>query len=448
MLAGSKACARPRKIVRRAEEGIPIGEYRDRAARGRPPDPTAPSLWRREGFPGRTAPWILLALATLSQAGASLSQQGVAVLAVFFRADFHLSFSAMGGLVSATSLGMVAGLTVSGLLVDRVGPRWLLLGGGAWALAAATAVAAARSYEPLVLALFVMGIGLGAMPSAGTRAVFDAFRGRARGLVMGIRQTGVPIGAAVAAVAIPLEVAGLGTGGMFIAIGVLVLVTAWAFSGAVPPFEAPTGSLAKPGGLGWLRPARGPMLVGMMLVAAQYSVLTFTITDLHTRHGWPLAAAGLGLALVQVGGGVGRIGLGWWSDRLGQRRAPVIVFAAVVGALSAVMFGWAPAGTPAVLLAALMIPLGVGAVGWNALVLTWAGERVPASGAGQAMSWTGSAVFLGSSVYPPLFGWLLDRTGHYSLAFSTLGLWILMAAGLVLWVERRGAGRGRRSRAA
>lgn len=396
-----------------------------------------PSPWDRRGFHAHTAPWLFLALATLSQAGASLSQQGVAVLAVFFRVALHLSFSQMGTLVSAISLGMMVGLTAAGLLVDRIGPRWLLAVGGLWAVAAGAGVARVHGYGTLLAGLFIVGIGLGAIPSAGTRAVFDAFAGRARGMVMGIRQTGVPLGAAAGAVAIPLLVTGLGTGGVFFAIAALVLVSAWAFGVAIRRPARPAAPPARLPGLRWLRPALGPMAVGMMLVAAQYSVLTFTIADLTTRHGWSVAAAGLGLALVQAGGGLGRVGLGWLSDRQGGRRPDIILLAAGVAALAALAFGWAPASTPTAVLLAILVPLGIGAVGWNALVLTWSGERVPSWGAGQAMSWTGSAVFLGSALYPPAFGWILDNTGHFSWAFTALALWMVLAAGLVAVLRRR-----------
>ena len=400
------------------------------------------SPWDPRGFSGRTAPGLFLGLATLSQAGASLSQQGVAVLAVFFRAALHLSFSQMGTLVSAISLGMMVGLTVAGVLVDRIGPRWLLGVGGAWSLVAGVGVSRAHGYGLLLALLFVMGIGLGGIPSAGTRAVFDAFAGRVRGMVMGIRQTGVPLGAAAGAVLIPLLVPGWGTGGVFLAIALLVLASAWTFGLVIRRRARAPAPAARRPGLEWLRPALGPMAVGMMLVAAQYSVLTFTMADLATRHGWTVPAAGLGLALVQVGGGVGRIGLGWWSDRRGGQRPGVILGAAVLGAAAALAFGWAPASTPTVGLLAVLLPLGVGAVGWNALVLTWSGERVPAWGAGQAMSWTGSAVFLGSALYPPAFGWVLDHTGHFAWAFSALAIWMALAGLLVVVVRRRDARTG------
>lgn len=397
------------------------------------------SPWDPRGFPARAAPGVFLGLATLSQAGASLSQQGVAVLAVFFRAALHLTFSQMGTLVSAVSLGMMVGLTVAGVLVDRIGPRWLLGVGGGWSLLAGFGVSRIHGYGLLLALLFVMGIGLGCIPSAGTRAVFDAFAGRARGMVMGIRQTGVPLGAAVGAVLIPLLVPGWGTGGVFVAIALLVLASAWTFGLVIRRRGRARAPAARLPGLAWLKPALGPMAVGMMLVAAQYSVLTFTMADLSTRHGWTVAAAGLGLALVQVGGGAGRIGLGWWSDRRGGQRSGAIMGAAALGAAAALAFGWAPPSTPAGVLLAILVPLGIGAVGWNALVLTWSGERVPAWGAGQAMSWTGSAVFLGSALYPPAFGWVLDHTGHFSWAFSALALWMVLAGVLVVVVRRRDA---------
>jgi MFS family permease len=386
------------------------------------------------------SPWLLLALATLSQTGMSVAQQGVAVLAVFVRHLLHLSLAEMGLLVSAMSLGVVVGQLIAGLLVDERGPRWVLM----WATVSACLVAVGLSrvtqLDGWLSGLFVMGVMLAGVPSAGTRAMFQAFPAPRRGLVMGIRQTGVPLGSALAAATLPLLVALVGLNRVWWVLAGLLLVTGGAFVLAMPPWPRrarPLGAVQPTS----LRPALGPMAVALMLVAGQYSALTFAIPDLEIRQGWTVAAAGLALALVQVGGGMGRIGMGWVSDRLG-RRAPVIVVLALLAALMSLAMALLPrAASPGILVPLLWL-LGVGGVGWNGLTLTWAGERVGEARAGRAMSWTGSAAFLGSAVYPPLFGAVVDATGHFRTAWMLLAGWLLLGAVVVWWVDQdRSAGR-------
>jgi len=386
------------------------------------------------------SPWLLLALATLSQTGMSVAQQGVAVLAVFVRHLLHLSLAEMGLLVSAMSLGVVVGQLIAGLLVDERGPRWVLM----WATVSACLVAVGLSrvtqLDGWLSGLFVMGVMLAGVPSAGTRAMFQAFPAPRRGLVMGIRQTGVPLGSALAAATLPFLVALVGLNRVWWVLAGLLLVTGGAFVLAMPPWPRrarPLGAVQPTS----LRPALGPMAVALMLVAGQYSALTFAIPDLEIRQGWTVAAAGLALALVQVGGGMGRIGMGWVSDRLG-RRAPVIVVLALLAALMSLAMALLPrAASPGILVPLLWL-LGVGGVGWNGLTLTWAGERVGEARAGRAMSWTGSAAFLGSAVYPPLFGAVVDATGHFRTAWMLLAGWLLLGAVVVWWVDQdRSAGR-------
>jgi MFS family permease len=386
------------------------------------------------------SPWLLLGLATLSQTGMSVAQQGVAVLAVFVRHLLHLSLAEMGLLVSAMSLGVVVGQLIAGLLVDERGPRWLLTWATGLACLVAVGLSRVTQLDGWLAGLFVMGVVLAGVPSAGTRTMFQAFPAPRRGLVMGIRQTGVPIGSALAAATLPILVAVVGLNRVWWVLAGLLLVTGGAFVLAMPPWPRRPSSPGTARRTS-LKPALGPMAVAFMLVAGQYSALTFAIPDLEIRQGWTVAAAGLALALVQVGGGMGRIGMGWISDRL-RRRAPVIVVLALLAAVMAVGMAVLPRGASAGIVVPLLWLLGVGGVGWNGLTLTWAGERVGEARAGRAMSWTGSAAFLGSAVYPPLFGAVVDATGHFQPAWLLLAGWLFMGAAVVWWVDRdRSVGR-------
>ncbi|MGC8487957.1 MAG: MFS transporter [Clostridia bacterium] len=387
------------------------------------------------------APWLLLGLATFSQVGMSLCQQGVAVLAVFVRQDLHLSLAQMGLLVSAMSIGVVAGQILSGLVIDGPGPRWVLFWGTSLAVVVAVLLSLVTTFTFWLGGLALLGVFLASFPSSGARTIFGAFDERLRGLVMGIRQTGVPVGSALAAALLPIFVAGVGLHRVWFGIAALLAVAGGLFLLAMPRWRRP---VAQRGGSGSLSGMWGPMAVALILVSAQYSALAFMITNLQVREGWSIGAAGLGLALIQVGGGMGRIGLGWWSDRI-HRRGPVIAGLALLASVMAFVVGRLPSHAPGLLVVPILWLLGVGGVGWNGLSLTWAGERVGAARAGRAMSWTGSAAFLGSALYPPLFGSVVDHTHRYSVAWTALGVWLLVGFAIALVLSlleerRRGTG--------
>ena len=83
----------------------------------------------------------------------------------------------------------------------------------------------------------------------------------------------------------------------------------------------------------------------------------------------------------------------------------------------------------------------MGAVGWNALTMTWAGESVLPQNSGFAMSSIGTAAFLGSAIFPPLFGAFVDATHNFIAGWALLGVILAIAACLAM-VFGRSANRG------
>ena len=383
----------------------------------------------RENFPAKVGPLPFLGLALISQTGMSFVQQGLVVLGVFFAAAYHLDLTDMGFITTALSLGVMVSMVFVGLAVDRVGPRMVLFWGALLMAVFTAALLVVHSYSRLLAVLFLVGMSLAIAPSAGTKAVFSAFAGRPRGLVMGIRQTGVPIGAALAAFLLPRVVPAFGLSSVFVLFSLELLVAGWAFVAVMRSWptirgNAPRGSLTR----GDLKRLARPIMVAFLMVSGQYILLTYTIADLHQSHRFSLAAAGLVLAMSQLGGGIGRVVLGQLSDRLGGLRAPVLAVTAAIGAATATAIALLPATVSALLVFPLWIVFGFGAVGWNALALTWAGESVPSAHSGFAMSLTGTIVFLGSSIFPPIFGWIVDTTHQFSYGWLMLAVVLSFAA--------------------
>lgn len=358
------------------------------------------------------------------------------MIAVYIRSLLHLTLAQMGAIVSATTLGLFVGLLISGTLVDRYGPRRLQAWGGVLSVALLLVVPRLNTYLALLFVLFLLGVFLSTVPSAGTRAIFAAFPAEVRGLMMGIRQSGVPIGSAVSAVLLPSAIAAFGFvtiwPGLAFLIGLSTLLFCLSAPGVVVRPRNGQRVLQRE-----LYPALVPMLVGFLLVAGQYCTLSFTIPYLMAHEGWPFALAGLGLASTQIGGGIGRVGFGLLSDWLGGRRALVVAVVAFLGTTMALATALLPIHVPVPLVLLLLFFLGLGAVGWNSLAITWAGEEVPPTMSGQAMSWAGSAFFLGSTLYPPLFGHVVDAFHTYESAWLGLAVLLFFAALLALTVARR-----------
>jgi sugar phosphate permease len=147
--------------------------------------------------------WAVLAAGTAAQASLSAVFVGLSVLAPSLREHYDLSLAEVGVVLASVWVGPTLTLLPWGLLADRVGERWTLaVGLGACGVALAAA-AFAPDFGTLVGALLLAGAAGSAVNSASGRAVMTWFGPEERGLALGVRQTAIPIGAGVSALAVP-----------------------------------------------------------------------------------------------------------------------------------------------------------------------------------------------------------------------------------------------------
>ena len=245
----------------------------------------------------------------------SVIDQGIPTLAGFFKRDLGLSASGAGLLVSAYFLGKILGSYAAGIAADRLGERRVLVLGGT-AAAAFVALAAAAGPLALVFALLLLaGVAGAAGTPAGGRLVLVAFPAERRGLALGIRQTGIPLGGIVAAAVLPSIAAAAGWRWSLVAAAGLALV------GLVPLALTRIDRVAEPLLENVERP-RGQdrnvyllTLWACLIVSGQYALIVFLALDLHETASLSLAAGALLLALANATGIVGRVAWGAASDR-------------------------------------------------------------------------------------------------------------------------------------
>lgn len=388
----------------------------------------------------RTTRLAELVLATLSQSGLTFAQQGIVVVGVFFVVAYHLTLAQMGLVVSFASMGWMAAGIFTGILVDRLGPRVILLFGTLVMCGAALVISAVGNLAVICGLLFALGMGVSTASLAGSVTVLTAWSPAERGLPMGIRQMGVPVGSMTAAFILPTLTLQLGLPVIFRIFAVELLILGVCFWAILPPRahatlshpSATRGDLRRD-----LRRVALPCFVGFLLAWGQYVLLTFTIPMLHNQGGLSVALAGVVLALAQIGGAAARIGLGFLSDHLGGRHDLVLIGSGVAGTLLAVTVGLLPARLPLVALLILWLALGMALVGWNGLLITWTGERVAVHHSGAGIGLTTSFVLLGAIVSAPIMGLLIQATGSYASAWLALGAILAVATATLWWNGQR-----------
>jgi MFS family permease len=371
--------------------------------------------------------WTILTLGTAAQTAYSGVFLGIPILAPALRVEYDLTLPEVGLVIAAVNVGSVVTLLPWGLLADRRGERYVLgtgLSGASFALAAA---AFAPSLAVFVLAIVLAGaLGAGVNAASG-RAVLGWFEQRQRGFALGIRQTAVPLGGTLAALALPPIAGAWGLRGGLIALALGCFVTAVA--GVLGLREAPAeeeelDELVHP-----LKDERVWRLsIGSgLILGAQACILGFAVLFLHGERGLSTGEAGAVLAATQVVGGFLRIAAGRWSDHVRARLRPLRQLATAL-AVSLVVTAILTDAPLAFLLPALAIA-GALSLSWNGLSFTATAEMAGRARSGAALGFQQTALSVASTAAPPVFAAIVDA-GSWSLGFGLAALFPL--AGLAV----------------
>jgi MFS family permease len=379
------------------------------------------------------SPRVVLAGATAAQASVSFVNFGLPAIGPRLRADFTLSLLELGAILTAGLLGSGLALIASGIVVDRYGTRRSMLVGTVVGTAGLVAAALMSSAAGLFGALFVFGIGTAVVPVAGAGALFRSFPATRRGWALGVRQTAVPLGGAIAAVGFPILYAAGGSRATFLATAAVVCVTGVAFAALVG--DDRTGrahAVERPFRSIWAAPG----MQRLLLVAACYIVvlqaLLAYIVPAIRAAGYSALTASVAYFAINVTAMLARIVWGRIADTgEGTRRVRTLVEVGFVACGGALLFTFALHVGPVMIVAAAVL-FGVGALGWNALVYVSAGERASAELAARSVAVAATVVFVISGVATPLLGALADAAGWDGLWVSTA---VIAAVGAALAIR-------------
>ena len=147
--------------------------------------------------------WLILVLTTGVQASIAIVGQGIGPLAPFLVADLGLTKHQVGFTGGAIMVGTAFTAFLSGLLVDHYGEKIVLILGALLTGITAIIASQADSFIMLIFLLFITGLWVASSTPAGSKAIMQWFPANKHGFALSFRQTGVPIGGAIAALFIP-----------------------------------------------------------------------------------------------------------------------------------------------------------------------------------------------------------------------------------------------------
>lgn len=243
----------------------------------------------------------------------------ITVLLPLIMQQLGLSLALGGLLASVRSTAASFTQLPFGALVDRVGPRWLILLGPAVTTTAMCLIGMAPSYGVLAGLLVAVGLGTAAFHPAAAAAV-DVVPGR-RGLAMSVFSAGGTIGAAAGPLVVGLIVGRGGLDGL-----PWLLVPAWGVLLILAlrlkrlPAATPPKSTIR-------RNPNTPHLVRLwgMEVLKEINSLSYVsfLAVLWVDRGVSLTTAGVAVSVYSLSGTIGGLLAGRLSERIGRRRVIV-----------------------------------------------------------------------------------------------------------------------------
>jgi MFS family permease len=395
----------------------------------------------------RDCPSVLAVVGTmtLAQAASTMATAVFPVIAPPLAAEMHFAPATIGYLVSLAfgAATLIAPFTSSA--VSRWGAcRATQIGLGLCVLAMAFAFTA--TVPALAVTAVLLGGAMTMMTPASGHLLFRFSPPEKRNFIFSIKQTGVPGGWTIMALAAPALTLAFGWRSAI----ALVLVVSLGTALALQRVRARWDDDRKPGAASWSNPAAGLKLLwrypvlrwlaisSTFLTFVQLCLGTFLVTMLVEEGGYTLVAAGVMLSLVQAAGVAGRILWGWVADRTRDALGVLHKIALTIAACCVVMAFIGPAW-PALLIALFLILFGLVAVGWNGLFLAEIAHSSPhgmvSIATSAAMVWNFAGILIG----PALFATIYPKLGSYTLTYGLTA--IVALAGAFMLVLSRNARR-------
>jgi len=388
------------------------------------------------------APNALTALAvTLSiQAFTSLAASATPVLAPEMGPAMGLDPKLIGIFVGVLYLGAMLTSLASVGFIERYGP--IRVSQVCAVVCACGLVLTTGPAWSLLIAAALIGAGYGPITPASSQLLARTASPRTMALTFSIKQTGVPLGAALAGALLPLLTISYGwraavwaVAGCCMVIALLAQPTRAGLDvGLSRAHRVSMEQLFAPLGL----VARSPKLIeltttGFVYATTQACLLSFLVVYMNQELGRTLVNAGLTLTVATAGGVIGRISWGLVADRWIAPRRMLGLLGLVAGACALATSSFGPTWpiTAEILICALF---GVTAIGWNGVQLAEVARHSPRGKAGAITGASGFITFAGVVVGPPLFALLATLTGSYASGFGAIGL-ASLACGA--WLLRR-----------
>jgi sugar phosphate permease len=344
-----------------------------------------------------------------------------------------------GNALSKLVVGPLFGF-LAGWIVDRFGPRRLMMAGILMAGGALVGLGAVSALWMFYLFYLFNAVGYvcgGPLPN---QVLLSRWFDRGRGKAMGIAYLGIGVGGAAVPWIAHALTEQFGWRTSLQAIGVLIVVIALPLAYLVrdnPPDGArgrQTGVSAPPLAGIVRNPAFYLLIVGSMCsIAAVGGANQHLKLFLSLDRGLTQGDAAAVISLVLTCSIAGRLLMGWLADRVPRKSVMLLIYTLVAASIPLLLFGASRAS-----LYVFAVVFGVGLGGEYLIIPLVAGELFGVAVLGRVMGIVLTADGVAEATAPMLVGYLRDRSGAYTSGFAALIATALVGAIAIALLPRAG----------
>ena len=373
---------------------------------------------------------ITLAVTLAVQIQASLVVFTPPILAPVAQSDVGMSAASVGLVTALIYLSSVPSALLSGSIIARLGAirvsqlcvlfagvgMILMVSGDAWLIA---------------IGALTVGLGYGAVTPSSSTVLADQAPRNLRSLIFSVKQSGVPIGGAIAGALVPylMQVYSWRFAGAVIGlIGVVVIISAEFIRKKVdsvsdrPISNGKQLNLIDPLRLVFSnRKLRELAVSSFAFSGMQMSLGSYLVVMLTERALLSVSLAGSALSLAMIAGIFGRLFWGVLAD-YGFRARSVLGLLGLLMCGSAFFVAFVDDSTAMVLIYCFSFVFGASAVGWNGVYLAEVARIAPSGQTGSATGASLAMTYSGVVLLPTVFWIIHEVTQSYTMGFVTLGV--------------------------
>jgi len=288
-----------------------------------------------------------------------------------------------------------------------------------------------------ILGSIFLGIGYGPITPASSDILVRTTPKNRFSLIFSIKQTGVPLGGALAGLLIPnLTHFKDADFAMLVLLLITLAIAGLAQSLRHELDENRSPHAPWPTVYRFFSPIRfvlsHPILSILCLCSFVFSIVqiclsSYLVTYLNISLKWSLIAAGVGFSLAQFSGVAGRIAWSIVADKTGKPIQALLSLATLMG-VSCLSMLYPEVITPEWVVYAIICIFGATAISWNGVYLAYVAQIAKTENAAQATAGCLFFTFIGVVVGPPIFGYMVIMSNNIGLCFSFLCLPLLFIA--------------------